>query len=123
MIFGVFLILAWIIVPFMNGAAQEFRVISEPDSAPNDSGLKPIKERVKRGYTTDEISKAYMNCLIDVDSTIAELAKKAEAKVVQYEMESQRGFCEKRKRGCNKDSTAADCQTFMEEFVNVKVLE
>jgi hypothetical protein len=118
---GCFFAVALIFLPVMYPNAQEFKVIPEPDSA-DLKGLNGKADSAKRIYTKDEISKAYMNCLIDVDNTLALLAKKAEAKVVQYESVSQRGFCENRRKDCNRDSLSADCQTFMEEFVNAKVL-
>lgn len=114
------LVLVCSVLPVLS-SAQEFRVIPEPDSAE----VNPAKgkgERAKKSYTNEDISKAFMNCLIDVDNTLAVLAKKAEAKVVQSESVSQRGFCENRRKDCNKDSRSPDCQIFMEEFLKVKVL-
>ncbi len=118
---GCFFALALIFIPVVYPNAQEFKVIPGPDSA-DAKGLKGKADSAKRLYNKDEINKAYMNCLIDADNTLASLGKKVEAKVVQYESVSQRGFCENRKKDCNRDSLSADCQTFMEEFVNANVL-
>lgn len=76
------------------------------------------KNAEDRTVTPDELSKVYMNCLIEVDRTLAGLAKHAKSKAVQSEAQSQRAFCMNRKRDCQDRPQTVECRTFVEEFIN-----
>ncbi len=60
------------------------------------------------------VRKAYMNCLLESDRTedTTSLASKAR----RLEVETQRRFCDNRKRDCTSKKDGADCRTFVEEF-------
>jgi hypothetical protein len=66
--------------------------------------------------SAQELSKVYMNCLIEVDRTLSVLARHAKHKAVESEAESQRAFCANRKRDCQERPQSAECRTFVEEF-------
>jgi len=57
-----------------------------------------------------------MNCLNEVDRTLAGLEQYAKHKAVKAEGDSQRAFCANRKRDCQEKPHSAECRTFVEEF-------
>jgi hypothetical protein len=69
------------------------------------------------GASEDDISKAYMNCLMDVDVMVGELAADKKQRASLAETETQLAFCENRKRECKMSPGSADCKVFIEEFV------
>jgi hypothetical protein len=60
------------------------------------------------------VRKAFMNCLLEVDRTEDSISGSAKAR--KAEAETQRIFCENRKRECGVKKDGIDCRTFVEEF-------
>lgn len=60
------------------------------------------------------VRKAFMNCLLEVDRTEDSISSSAKAR--KAEAETQRLFCENRKRECGVKKDGIDCRTFVEEF-------
>jgi hypothetical protein len=73
--------------------------------------------------TAGDISRAYMNCLIEVDKTMSVLAGHANLKAVHAEADSQRAFCENRKRDCRVKLDSPECRTFISEFEHSEVVD
>jgi hypothetical protein len=94
--------------------------IAEPDAASaylkKRSEDKLAKEQIS-GATTEEISKAYMNCLMDVDLMVADLVANDKAKARSSETKAQLAFCENRKKDCKSAPKSPECRVFIEEFV------
>ncbi|MFN4895336.1 MAG: hypothetical protein ACK5GN_05995 [Pseudomonadota bacterium] len=100
---------------------------------PANSALDPVqavasvgdeKARNEAGKASNEdVSRAYMNCLIEADKTLAGLAGQVEVKALRAESESQRAFCNNRKRDCVTDARSAECRTFVEEFRTAELVE
>jgi hypothetical protein len=84
---------------------------------------KQAAEREPVKPTEEQISKAYMNCLIEVDKTLSVLAGNTNLKAVRSEAESQRAFCVNRKRDCVTGPTSSECQTFIDEFKHTELTE
>ena len=93
------------------------QVTSTPLVADSTTSAEEQKPDIK-----EAISKAYMNCLIEVDRSMAELMRHANAKAVRAESKSQRAFCENRKKECKETPDSAGCSTFLEEFNNIDPL-
>lgn len=111
------------VAPF--GWADEQRTIDPNRRAAQHEGGAvsdtAAEDTLAASPSADEIGRAYMNCLIEVDNTLAELALKAKQKALKSEAESQRAFCANRKRDCLVRSTSPECRTFIEEFSQSKL--
>ena len=60
------------------------------------------------------VSRAYMNCLRDVDESAAELIRNPKAK--DSEERSMRKFCETRRESCIANGNDSQCQLFTEDY-------
>jgi hypothetical protein len=60
------------------------------------------------------VRKAYMNCLLEIDRTEDSLELSHKAR--RAEVETQRLFCDNRKKDCTAKKDGLDCRTFVEEF-------
>ncbi len=60
------------------------------------------------------VRKAYMNCLLEIDRT--EESMELNRKARRVEVETQRQFCDNRKKECTLKKDGLDCRTFVEEF-------
>lgn len=87
-------------------------------ASPAEVSATGPESALEAGVTPEELSKVYMNCLIEVDRTLATLARHAKGRAVQSEAESQRAFCANRKRDCQENPQSAECRTFVEEFID-----
>ncbi len=94
---------------------------SEQVSSPNTSlSGNPAKTRV---FSQADLSRAFMNCLIEVDKTMSVLASNSNNKAVRAETKSQRAFCENRKRDCLAQIDSPECRTFISEFERSDLVE
>jgi hypothetical protein len=73
--------------------------------------------------TQADLSRAYMNCLIEVDKTMSALAGQAKLKALQIESESQRAFCDNRRRDCLSQLDSPECRTFISEFQRTELVD
>jgi hypothetical protein len=100
-------------------------VIVEPAlcDPPNDRhkvfgiGEADSNKRKEIGASDDEISKAYMNCLMDVDLMAGDLVANDKHRARLSETKTQLAFCENRKQECKMRPGSPDCKVFIEEFV------
>jgi hypothetical protein len=60
------------------------------------------------------VRKAYMNCLLEVDKTEDSVFSSRKAR--RAEADTQRLFCDNRKKECTAKRDGVDCRTFVEEF-------
>jgi hypothetical protein len=94
--------------------------IAEPDTASaylqKRREDKLAKEQLS-GATSEEISKAYMNCLMDLDLMVADLVANDKQQARSSEAKAQLAFCENRKRDCKSAPKSPECRVFIEEFV------
>lgn len=100
------------------GAVAEASDGTATDTAvPLQQGAHSAQPKLEQKVdVSQDISRAYMNCLIEVDRTMAELSVKANTKAVRAEAESQKAFCANRKKDCKEAPTSAGCRVFLEEF-------
>lgn len=106
-----------LILPTQHLVAERAQDAASPSAATHESQHQPI------AVTEADISRAYMNCLIEVDKTMAVLAGHANLKAVRAESQSQRAFCENRKRDCLGHQNSSECRTFIAEFRQSELVE
>jgi hypothetical protein len=80
-------------------------------------GEADSNKRKEIGASDDEISKAYMNCLMDVDLMVGDLVANDKHRARLSETKTQLAFCENRKQECKMRPGSPDCKVFIEEFV------
>ena len=64
--------------------------------------------------SVEEVSKAYMNCLLEADRALESFAGNFRAR--DHESKLHLKLCENRKRDCSLNRGGADCRAFVEEF-------
>jgi len=97
-----------------SGVVTIARFEAQADAASSKSWQEYSTPTPPPTIAPEMIRKAYMNCLLESDRTedTASLASKAR----RLEVETQRRFCDNRKRDCTAKRDGADCRTFVEEF-------
>jgi hypothetical protein len=87
-------------------------------ATPSSNGEKVRANQTDSEYITPEqISKAYMNCLMDVDMMVADMVEGNKNKARRAEREAQLSFCLNRKNDCKNKPNSPGCRVFIEEFV------
>jgi hypothetical protein len=91
-------------------------LIAEREQAASHSA-STLDQQPKPSIPTEaDLSRAYMNCQIEVDRSISALVGHTNVKAVRVESQSQRAFCENRKRDCLARRDSSECRTFIAEF-------
>lgn len=112
---SVIILVLFALVPGLSSAEGNGGDGRNAATAPQTTPQQATKQDSKK-ITSEDISKAYMNCLIEVDKTMSNLAGVTNLKAVRVEVESQRTFCANRKRDCIVNPESAECGIFVEEF-------
>lgn len=104
-----------------NRTAENRTAQNQHAAVPHGSITEPQSKSADSSQA--ELSRAYMNCLIEVDKTMSVLAGNSNIKAVRAESQSQRAFCENRKRDCLSKIDSAECRTFISEFQRTELVE
>jgi hypothetical protein len=112
---SVIVLVVFALVPGLSSAEESGRGGHDVTTA-RQKTPEQATQQDSNTITSEEISKAYMNCLIEVDKTMSNLAEVTNLKAVRVEVESQRTFCANRKRDCIINPESAECGIFVEEF-------
>jgi hypothetical protein len=96
---------------------------ADSQQAASSSASAQLQPHTSAVATDADLSRAYMNCLIEVDKTMAALSGNADLKAVRIEAQSQRAFCDNRKRDCQAKRDSAECRTFISEFQQSVLVE
>ena len=62
-----------------------------------------------------DIERAFMNCLLGVDTMAEEYS--GESKIIESEVESETKRCHRLRDSCKKNPADQECEVFVEEFL------
>lgn len=104
------------LVPHSSACALDTKVSATATEKAQETVA--ARETVGAEATVDafrsRVSKAYMNCLFEVDDVVEGLSNNPQAR--DAEEKAHRVFCQNRKESCLRLGDDADCRVFIEDF-------
>lgn len=89
---------------------------SQPQSAPTETAAaaETVAATATETVFRAAVSRAYMNCLRDVDENAAEMIKNPKAR--DSEQQYMKKFCDGRRESCIANGNDAQCKLFVEDY-------
>ena len=110
------LIAAYYLLPAECSSEAHADTSSHPQVAPTETAVaaQTVAATATESAFMAAVSRAYMNCLRDVDENSAELI--ANPKARESEERHMRKFCDGRRESCIANGNDAQCKLFLEDY-------